>query len=124
MVVKKKKKKTATKAKTTKQAASRKAKTTRTGSTVTIRYRCDGVNCNPNPDPAHMAKGDTAVMKATNTAARIHFFGKSPFKKKLFNIAKGTSVSAEVIKSSGHFRYTLTCPGCGGSSVPPEFIVP
>ena len=120
----KKKKKTATKAKTTKQAASRKAKTTRRGRTVTIVYKCDGTSCDPDQDPAHMAKGDTAVLKAKDSDVKIHFFRKSPFTKKRFSIANGTSVSATVNKTNGRFPYHLNCVGCAVASVPPEFIVP
>ena len=118
------KKKTAAKAKKTKRSAARKPKPAKKPKTVTINYRCDGATCTPHMDPAHMKKGDIAVMKARNTDVSIHFFVRSPFTRKRFNIPKGASVAAEVKRASGHFPYTLKCSECAGSSVPPEFIIP
>jgi hypothetical protein len=117
MVAKKKKKTTARK-------STKKKKTTGKRATHTVRFKCDG-GCVAAPDPLrHLEYGDTVLMKAIGTDVVVRFPGRSPFSKKVFNIAAGGSASATVNKrNSETFSYRIKCEECAIPAIPPQMII-
>jgi hypothetical protein len=109
-------KKKATKTKT-------KKKKTAAGRTVRVSYKCDG-GCTPSKNPLKIKYGDTVIMKAIGTDVHILFRGRSPFRRKKFDILAGKTDSAEVIKKNIEtFRYSLSCDSCPGGAIPPQMII-
>ena len=105
------------------KAKSKKKKTTTAGRTIRVSYECDG-GCTPSKNPLKIKYGDTVVMKAVDTDVHILFRGRSPFRRKKFDIADGKTDSAKVVKRNTEtFRYSLSCDSCPGGAIPPQMII-
>lgn len=116
-----KKKTTARKSTKKKKTSSRKTAGKR--ATRTVKYKCDG-GCIADPDELHIEFGDTVVMKAIGTDVVVRFPGRSPFQKKVFNIAAGSSATATVNKRNAErFGYRIRCEECAVPAIPPQMII-
>ena len=111
-------------AKKTKKTKTKKKKTAAKRADHTVRYKCDG-GCIAVPDPLrHLEYGDTVLMKAIGTDVVVRFPGRSPFSKKVFPIAAGSSATATVNKKNSEaFSYRIRCEECAIPAIPPQMII-